>query len=115
MADHNHQQKFADRLRSLRLAADLTIEQASERAGLSPGFWGEVERNAKEPCLNSLYGFAKAFDLTTATLFTFDEHKADSDEHEALLAQVHLLKPDQARLARQILQLIYYFNSAKKL
>jgi transcriptional regulator with XRE-family HTH domain len=113
MVDDNHQQKFADRLRSLRLAADLTIEQASERAGLSPGFWGEVERNMKEPCLNSLYGFAKAFELTTATLLTFEEHKTGSDEHKALVALIHLLKPDQVRLAHQILHLIYAFGSAE--
>jgi transcriptional regulator with XRE-family HTH domain len=114
MAAENNQHKFADRLRSLRLAADLTIEEASERAGVSPGFWGEVERNAKEPCLNSLYGFARAFDLTTAKLFTFAELNFDSDEHIELVALIHLLEPDQVHLAHEILRLIYSFKSAGK-
>jgi transcriptional regulator with XRE-family HTH domain len=110
MSSENHQQKFADRLRTLRLAADLTIEQASELAGLSPGFWGEVERNIKEPCLNSLYGFASAFDMTPAALLTFQEDESASNERRKLVALIDLFKPDKVRLAHEILQIIHEFR-----
>jgi transcriptional regulator with XRE-family HTH domain len=114
MDSPTQQQEFADRLRSLRLAADLTIEQASELAGLSPGFWGDVERNVKEPCLNSLYGFASTFNMTVSTLLASDGYTGSSDERKGLVALIHLLEPDQLQLARQILQLIYDFRPHHK-
>jgi transcriptional regulator with XRE-family HTH domain len=114
MASQTQQQKFADRLRSLRLAAELTIEQASELAGLSPGFWGEVERNVKEPCLNSLYGFASTFNMTVSTLLTSEEDPASSDECKQLVALIYLLEPDQLQLARHLLRLIHNFRSHHK-
>jgi transcriptional regulator with XRE-family HTH domain len=110
MDSPTQQQEFADRLRSLRLAAELTIEQASELAGLSPGFWGDVERNVKEPCLNSLYGFASTFNMTVSALLAADECFASSDECKGLVTLIHLLEPDQLQLAQRVLQLIYDFR-----
>ena len=98
------QQRFAERLRSLRLAAHLTIEQASELAGLTPGFWGEVERNVAEPCLGSLYAFATAFKMTLPTLLTIDEGGAQRENRQKLIALLDLLTPPKAELARNILQ-----------
>ncbi len=111
MSHENHQQKFADRLRSLRIAADLTIEQASERAGLSPGFWGEVERNIKEPCLNSLYGFADAFHMAVGTLLTFEDDVKASEERTKVAALIDLFEPNKIRLVHEILQAIFKFGS----
>lgn len=98
------QQRFAERLRSLRLAAHLTIEQASELAGLTPGFWGEVERNVAEPCLGSLYAFAKAFKMTVPTLLTIDEGVGEREKRLKLIALIDLLTPQKAELADKILQ-----------
>jgi transcriptional regulator with XRE-family HTH domain len=114
MASQSKQQEFADRLRSLRLAAGLTIEQASELAGLSPGFWGDVERYVKEPCLNSLYSFASTFNMNVSTLLAFEESVGLSEETTKLVAMVHLLEPDQLHLAQHILQLIYDFRPNHK-
>lgn len=104
------QQRFAERLRSLRLAAHLTIEQASELAGLTPGFWGEVERNVAEPCLGSLYAFAKAFKMTVPTLLTIDEGVGQPENRLKLVALIDLLTPQKAELAHKILQNISDYN-----
>jgi hypothetical protein len=45
----NYQERFANRVRSLRGAAGLSIEKASEEGGLSTNFWGSVERMVQEP------------------------------------------------------------------
>ncbi len=98
------QQRFAERLRSLRLAAHLTIEQASELAGVTPGVWGAVARNVAEPWLGSLYAFAKAFKMTVPTLLTIDEGGGQRENRLKLIALLDLLTPQKAELAHKILQ-----------
>src|SRR5262245_59231779 len=106
MAGTNHQEAFANRLRSLRLAADLSIEKVSERGGLSAGFWGEVERNEKEPCLESLYGFAHGLGITLPKLLTFDGQSIPDDKRRELAAMLDLFSPDQVSLIHEIALLI---------
>lgn len=66
MGDLDHREAFANRLRSLRSAAGLSLEEASGRGGLSPNFWGSVERNEKEPCLDTICSLAKVSKFTSA-------------------------------------------------
>ena len=106
MATVDHQLRFAERLHNLRLAAGLTIERASELAGLSPGFWGEVERNISEPCLNSLYGFARAFNISVSTLLSIDETDDREPEYRGKLkAALDLCTRSQAEFALGVLEL----------
>jgi len=95
MADANRLQLFANRVRSLRLAANLSIEKASELGGLSAGFWGEVERNVKEPCLESLYGFAKGLGITVPALLTYEVGDVQDDKRSKLSALLDLFSQDQ--------------------
>lgn len=66
----DYRERFANRLRSLREAAGLSIEKASEQGGLSPNFWGSVEGMAQEPCLDSISGCAKGLGISMRTLMT---------------------------------------------
>jgi len=68
MGDLDHREAFANRLRSLRSTAGLSIEEASGRGGLSPNFWGNVERNEKEPCLDIICSLAKGLGITPDVL-----------------------------------------------
>lgn len=110
MANGNRHEAFASRLRSLRLAANLTIEKASEQGGLSPGFWGEVERNEKEPCLESLYSFAQGLGITVPTLFTFDGQAAQDGKRAELSALLDLFTPDQLEFIREIALLTFRYK-----
>jgi len=107
MASVNHQEAFANRLRSLRLAANLTIEKASEQGGLSPGFWGEVERNEKEPCLESLYSFALGLGVSVPTLFTFDGQAAQNDQRAELSTLLDLFGDDQLAFIHDVALLTF--------
>ena len=64
MANLDHREAFANRLRGLRSTAGLSLEEASGRGGLSPNFWGSVERNEKEPCLDTICSLAKGLGIT---------------------------------------------------
>ena len=73
MADVDYRESFANRLRSLRIAAGLSLEEASGRGGLSTNFWGNVERNEQEACLNTIFSLAKGLGITASVLIALDD------------------------------------------
>jgi transcriptional regulator with XRE-family HTH domain len=114
MGNVNHLELFANRVRSLRLAANLSIERASELGGLSPGFWGEVERNVKEPCLESLYGFAQGLGITVPTLLSFDDQADQHGKRAELFALLTLFDIDQLELIHNIALLAFRYRSTDR-
>jgi len=54
---------FADALRNARLAADMTIAEASARAGMPPGRWSEVECESQGVLFSTALACAKAVGL----------------------------------------------------
>jgi transcriptional regulator with XRE-family HTH domain len=110
MAGKNYREMFAEKLRNLRIAGDLTIEQASDRGELSSNFWGAVERNEQEPCLDSIYGFAKGLGITPVSLLTVDDRHGDNDLRRKLDDLLDLCTPKEVQLMHQIANLIYKSN-----
>ena len=94
----DYRERFANRLRSLREAAGLSIEKASEQGGLSTNFWGGVERVAQEPCLDSIFGFAKGLGISVRVLMTLEGDNAHDPEREELNALLDLFTPEQLLL-----------------
>lgn len=75
MAEPKYDKPFRDylrdigsRIRALRDELGLTTEQAAGAADMSPGYWGLVERAAKQPSLQSLFKFAKALKVDVSDL-----------------------------------------------
>jgi transcriptional regulator with XRE-family HTH domain len=56
-------------IRQRRLQRQLTLEQAAERAGCTPGFLSQVERNQAIPSISMLYAIAKALDVEVTYFF----------------------------------------------
>ena len=107
----DYRERFANRLRSLRDAAELSIEKASEQGGLSTNFWGSVERMVQEPCLNSIFGFAKGLGISVRTLMTFEGEDTHDQERKELNTLLDLLTPEQLLLALQISRLIHNYKA----
>jgi DNA-binding XRE family transcriptional regulator len=63
---------LAKRLRRLRLQRGLTIEQASEAAGVEPITWYRLEHRRSNPTLAVLASVAAVFELTIASLLGDD-------------------------------------------
>jgi transcriptional regulator with XRE-family HTH domain len=74
----DQRQLFAKRLRRLRKAAKLTLDEAGERGGLSGKYWGEVERSEKSPTLEKISEMAKALGVPTYALVQL-ERDVDED------------------------------------
>ena len=115
MANLDHREAFANRLRSLRTTAALSIEDASGRGGLSPNFWGSVERNEKEPCLDTICGFAQGLGITPDVLMTPEGKDRQNKDRQELDTLLDLFTPSQLQLAIQISKLIYAYKPVMSL
>ncbi len=107
----DYRERFANRLRSLRESAGLSIEKASEQGGLSTNFWGSVERMEKEPCLDSILGFAKGVGASVRTLMTLEGEDAHDAQRKELNAILDLLRPEQLTLVLNISKLIRAYKT----
>ncbi len=61
--------RLGKRVRLLRLALELTQEEAAERAKLDDKHWQDIEGGRTNPTVASLVGIARALDTTLADLF----------------------------------------------
>jgi transcriptional regulator with XRE-family HTH domain len=115
MGDLDHREAFANRLRSLRSAAGLSIEEASGRGGLSPNFWGNVERNEKEPCLDIICSLAKGLGITPDVLMKPEGKDRQNQDRQELDTLLDLFTPSQLQLAIQVSKLIYAYKPGTSL
>jgi transcriptional regulator with XRE-family HTH domain len=115
MADVDYRESFANRLRTLRIAAGLSLEEASGRGGLSANFWGNLERNEKEACLNTIFSLAKGLGITASVLMALDDKDKQPPDRRELDSLLDLLTPPQLQLAIQVSKLIYAYKPGPSL
>jgi transcriptional regulator with XRE-family HTH domain len=110
MAEVDYRESFANRLRSLRIAAGLSLEKASEQGGLSTNFWGSLERNEKEACLNTIFSLAKGLGISASVLMALEDKDKQPSDRRELDTLLDLLTPPQLQLAIQVSKLIYAYK-----
>gem|GEM_PF-4658789 len=66
----------------------------------------------QEPCLNTIFGFAKGLGISVRTLMTFEEENAQDQERKELNTLLDLLTPEQLHLSLQVSRLIYNYKAA---
>ena len=109
----DYRERFANRLRSLREAAGLSIDKASEQGGLSTNFWGSVERMEKEPCLDTISGFARGLGISVRTLMTLEGDDTYDPHRKELNSILDLLRPDEVVLILKISKLVYNYKTER--
>jgi transcriptional regulator with XRE-family HTH domain len=62
-------QVMGRRIRRLRLESGFTLEEAADRAGCTPGFLSQVERNQAAPSISMLYSIAGALGVRVTHFF----------------------------------------------
>jgi transcriptional regulator with XRE-family HTH domain len=60
---------MGEKIRQLRVDNRLTLEEAAERAGCTPGFLSQVERNQAVPSITLLYAIAHALGVEVTHFF----------------------------------------------
>ena len=72
-------------MRDLRKHAALTIEEVSERSGVSPAVISKLERNQSQAELETLFRLARVFGMSAADLLALAEkrtaHKKEGTRH----------------------------------
>jgi transcriptional regulator with XRE-family HTH domain len=109
----DYRERFANRLRSLRETAGISIDKASEQGGLSTNFWGSVERMEKEPCLDTISGFAKGLGISVRTLMTLEGDDTYDPERKELNSILDLLRPEELVLILKISKLIHNYKAER--
>lgn len=69
MEDIDYLKKFAQRVRTLREAQDISQEKLAERAGLHRTYIGMVERLERNPSLVCIYKIANGLGVHITELF----------------------------------------------
>jgi transcriptional regulator with XRE-family HTH domain len=62
------QQRFGERVREVRRSKGISQEALAEKAGLSPAYFGRVERGGPNVTLKTIYKIARALDVPAKKL-----------------------------------------------
>jgi transcriptional regulator with XRE-family HTH domain len=81
----NQRKLFAKRLLRLRKAANLSLDKAGEKGGLSGKYWGEIERSERSPTLETVFNMADALDVPIHALVQIER---EEDEERILRKRI---------------------------
>lgn len=96
---------FGYRVRAIRRAANITQEDAAERAKMHPKYLGEIERGEKRPSFEAILALAEALGTSPATFFEFDkEERGERVLRKRIDSLIGRANPEQLQLAYRVLR-----------
>lgn len=101
-----HRTLFAQRIRRLRKAAKLSLEQAADRGNITGNFWGDVERGKKVPSLDTIVAMAKGLGLQPSTLLLLEREEDPRDIRKRVDAVLDKCGPQQLELVHRIIKVL---------
>lgn len=79
---------FGERLRALRLSADLTQAALAERSGLDVSYVSQMERGLRDPSLSSIEALASGLGLSLSEFFDDSDDNATTNLARSLAAEL---------------------------
>lgn len=101
-----HRTLFAQRIRRLRKAAKLSLEEAAERGNITGNFWGDVERGKKVPSLDTIVAMAKGLGLQPSTLLLLEREEDPRDIRKRIDTVLAGCTPQQLELVHRIIKVV---------
>ncbi len=98
----DHKKLFGKRVRRLRKAARLTLEQAAERAQLTGNYWGEVERCKKVPSLDTIVAMGKALNVPAHVLLLLESEEDEKNLRKRMEILLDKCSPEQLELVHRV-------------
>lgn len=106
VASAKHRVLFAQRIRKLRKAAKLSLEEAAERGNITGNFWGDVERGKKVPSLDTIVAMAKGLGLQPNLLLLIEREEDPRDIRRRIDALLTSCTPQQLELVHRIIKVL---------
>jgi transcriptional regulator with XRE-family HTH domain len=101
-----HRTLFAQRVRKLRKAAKLSLEEAAERGSITGNFWGDVERGNKVPSLDTIVAMAKGLGIPPSILLQLEREEEPRDVRKKVDALLTRCNPQQLELVHRIIKVL---------
>jgi transcriptional regulator with XRE-family HTH domain len=101
-----HRTLFAQRIRRLRKAAKLSLEEAAERGNITGNFWGDVERGKKVPSLDTIVAMAKGLGLQPSTLLLLEREEEPRDIRKRIDTLLTSGTPQQLELVHRVVKVL---------
>lgn len=106
VASVKHRTLFAQRIRRLRKAARLSLEEAAERGNITGNFWGDVERGKKVPSLDTIVAMAKGLALPPNILLLLEREEDPRDIRKRIDTLLAACTPQQLELVHRIIKVV---------
>jgi transcriptional regulator with XRE-family HTH domain len=101
-----HRTLFAQRIRKLRKAAKLSLENAAERGNITGNFWGDVERGNKVPSLDTIVAMARGLALPPSTLLLLEREEDPRDIRKRIDSLLTKCTPQQLEMVHRIIKVL---------
>jgi len=101
-----HRTLFAQRVRKLRKAAKLSLENAAERGNITGNFWGDVERGNKVPSLDTIVAMARGLALPPSFLLLLEKEEDPRDIRKRIDSLLTKCNPQQLEMAHRIIKVL---------
>jgi transcriptional regulator with XRE-family HTH domain len=98
-----HRTLFAQRIRKLRKAAKLSLENAAERGNITGNFWGDVERGNKVPSLDTIVAMAKGLAVPPSVLLLLEREEDPRDIRKRIDSLLTKCNPQQLEMVHRII------------
>lgn len=106
MSSAKYRALFAQRIRKLRKAARLSLEEAAERGNITGNFWGDVERGKKVPSLDTIVAMAKGLGLQPNLLLHFEREEDPREIRKRIDSLLASCSPQQLELVHRIIKVL---------
>lgn len=106
MTSPRYRTLFARRIRRLRKAAKLSLEEAAERGNITGNFWGDVERGKKVPSLDTIVAMARGLGLQPNLLLLLEREEEPRETRKRIDTLLTACSPVQLELLHRIIKVV---------
>lgn len=108
---NNYRQEFADNVRKYRESAAYTLEDVSDKSGLSTSTWSGFENNRGNPTIDTIAKISETLSVPMSALFNSQTDYIDRQidlKVKTLVKDINKLEPAKREVLVKIVRLILF-------
>lgn len=104
-------QRFGQQIRIARKGAGVSRDTAAERAGIKPGYLGEIERGEKWPSLDVIVRIAHAIGVSPSIFLDFEPAAHPKDVRDEISKLLQNRNLEQLQLVLRLIKALFSASS----